>query len=460
MMDTHEQPSENDPQLSDFFEELEAKVDCAVKTYQAELKGFFAGLGTAVDIAKRAQAELDRIAATQFSVFRYFNTRELDLSRIFADLLDPSGRHGQGDHFLRLFLDSDKLPRALSSSLPGRNLGECRVHLEFPTREGRRIDIVLEMPDNLWIGIENKPWAKDQDWRSSPVVDQRHSIQIKDYLNDLKSRSRETAWILYFSGEGKNPSKWSELTPEERERCPTVPYRSDNDVSPSLEHWIEKCSERCEAETVRWFLKDLLKYIRMEFRTPGQRLGESLMTKDNDTVARFIRNNPTYMELAFKVEKAAPRIREEAVRKVLKRVEERLSKRFADGQWAVKFLKAGRPRQPQAVRIKKHSWQCVAPGWESWEGIRLDRDWRGPIISVSRFRELKMPEIEQILKHHIGLPQLRDKDYFCCCLEGDLKDWNGADFVFRAWHKPEKIAKDLAEKMEILAIEIDKILPG
>ena len=263
MIDTHDQACEIDPRLRDFFGNLEDKVDGAIETYQAELKGFFAGLGPAVAIAKRAQAELDRIAATRFSVFPYFSAGELDLSRIFADLLDPSGRHGQGDRFLRLFLDG--LPSEMRSSLSGLNLRECKVHLEFPTREHReeapgRIDIVLKMPNDHWIGIENKPWAEDQDQ------------QIKRYLKDLMGRGpggSGTAWILYFSGDGEKPTEWQDLKPEERERCLTVPYRRGNDGSPSLEHWIEQCREKCEAEVVRWFLKDLLEYIRCKFEIPG-----------------------------------------------------------------------------------------------------------------------------------------------------------------------------------------------
>ncbi len=265
MMDTHEQPSENDPQLKDFFEKLEGKVDSTTKTYQAELTGFFAGLGPTIDIAKRAQAKLDRIAATRFSVFRYFHTGELDLSRIFADLLNPSGRHGQGDCFLQLFLDM--LPSRMSILCSGPNLHQCEVRTEFPTRghgeqAPRKIDVVLKMPNELWIGIENKPWADDRDG------------QIEAYWKDLNERG--TARMLYFSGEGTDPSKSSlgnlRSTPH---RWLTVPFRSDTDGKPSLESWIQRCREQCEAEVVRWFLKDLLEYIRRQFKLPTPAISDA-----------------------------------------------------------------------------------------------------------------------------------------------------------------------------------------
>ena len=84
-----------------------------------ELSTFFAGLQPAVEIARRAQEEMDRRAATKFSVLDLFRShsegrvRETHLSRIFAGLLDPLGTHGQGDRFLSLFL------KDLKETLPG-----------------------------------------------------------------------------------------------------------------------------------------------------------------------------------------------------------------------------------------------------------------------------------------------------------------------------------------------------
>ena len=71
--------------------------------------------------------------------------------------------------------------------------------------------------------------------------------------------------MLYFSKDGGNPTEWPNLEPEERDLCLTVPYRKGNDRPPSVEYWIEECRKRCEAEVVRWFLEDLLKFIRREF---------------------------------------------------------------------------------------------------------------------------------------------------------------------------------------------------
>lgn len=248
MNDMHVEVCETE--LRNFFGNLGREVSSTIKAHKDELTSFFSDLGPAVDIAKQAQEEMDWRAATRFSIFDYFRVRETDLSRIFAGLLDPSGTHGQGDRFLSLFLKE-----TLPEYSPPRTFTSAKmVHIEYATHERRKIDIVLEMPDNHWIGIENKPWAEEQ------------KEQVKAYLEYLQSRVKRsgTAGILYLSGNGRDP-KTLPTDPELKKFCWTVSYRK-NDTRSSLENWIEQCWRECEAERVRWFLKDLLKYIQQTFK--------------------------------------------------------------------------------------------------------------------------------------------------------------------------------------------------
>ena len=246
--------------LSDFFEGLANEINLAANSHKADLQAFFAGLGPSVRIARRAQAELDRRAATRFSLFDFFHEREEDLSRVFGRLLDPGGTHGQGDTFLRLFLD--EVQKVLDGEVQGRfppgNLRDSRVYLEHHTDTGRIIDIVVRVCGDTWIGIENKPWAEEQ------------PNQVRDYLKYLQTKAGpETdpdAWLVYLSGDGKRPKTLPDA-PKDRMRCPTLPYRGVELDSPSLANWVEKCRTECEAERVRWFLTDLLEYIRKWFES-------------------------------------------------------------------------------------------------------------------------------------------------------------------------------------------------
>ncbi len=238
--------TDHDVALPDFFAGLDSAIVGARRDHEARLAAFFAGLGPVVEVARCAQAVLDRRVAPRFSVFDYFKERETDLSRAFRGLLDPAGAHGQGNTFLQLFLDEIHL----REDFPHPDTKECKAHLEYSVNDSK-IDIVLEMPGNRWIGIENKPWAVEQ------------PDQIKNYMRDLRSKT-EAAWILYLSGNGNDP----ETLPKEgegRERCLTIPYRTRDGKPPSLENWIRRCGEQCEAERVRWFLKDFLEYIEGNF---------------------------------------------------------------------------------------------------------------------------------------------------------------------------------------------------
>ena len=250
--------SEHSTRLSAFFRDLDLNTHRVTSSHMADLEGFFGGLGPAVDIARRAQAELDRRAATRFTLFDFFRAWETDLSRIFGGLLDPGGTHGQGEMFLRLFLDEVRkvLDKGVVERFQDEDLRDSQVHLEHRTDAGRSIDIVLKMPGSTWIGIENKPWAGEQ------------QNQVSDYLKYLRSRGGQendtNAWLIYLSGDGKPPETLPGV-PEESMRCPTLPYRGVQHGSPSLETWIGKCRLACEAERVRWFLTDLLEYIRRWF---------------------------------------------------------------------------------------------------------------------------------------------------------------------------------------------------
>ena len=246
--------------LKTFSADLDRAVVAAARVRHAELAAFFSAFSVAVDIAERAQAEMDRRAATRFSIFEYISVYETDLSRVFGGLLDPSGNHGQGDRFLRLFLDQIccGLPEAQRGRLPNADFGECSVRLEHPTANGGRIDIVLKLPGNRWLGIENKPWAVEQ------------VKQVESYLADLRRRTTSggsaEAWLVYLSGDGSD-SETSPDDEEERVRCVTMGYRGSASGVPSVEEWIRRCLQECEAERVRWFLTDLLEYVRRSFET-------------------------------------------------------------------------------------------------------------------------------------------------------------------------------------------------
>ncbi len=233
-----------------------------------EIEAMFAVMEPAVTAATlavrmmedRLQAGHDRRTAAAFSVADLAVTRELDLSRLFAHLLDPGGSHAQGATFLSLLLEELRLAPDAAGKLaafqspPGAG---SRVETEHWTGSGS-IDIFLELDRDRRIAIENKPWAWDQ------------PEQVVRYLSYLRQRSAgsagrgetaadESFLLLYWSGDGRDPDD-CKAAPE----CITMPYRETADRS-SVEGWLRRCAVACEAPQVRAFLLDLLRYVESTF---------------------------------------------------------------------------------------------------------------------------------------------------------------------------------------------------
>ena len=143
-----------------------------------EYRRFFAELLPRLDAARQLEREFDRRFAHRFNVLDYLRQDELGLSRIVADLLDPTARHGQGTLFLAAFLGLD----GVRDALRWPDLDRCRIMVitERQIDHERRIDVSVEIVDAegnaCCLAIENKPYAADQ------------PKQVEDYLSSLESR--------------------------------------------------------------------------------------------------------------------------------------------------------------------------------------------------------------------------------------------------------------------------------
>ena len=340
--------------------------------------------------------------------------KETRLSRILAGLLDPSGTHGQGDRFLSFFL-KEMLPGDFSCV---DITGASTVHLEYPTHEGRRIDIVLKMPGNHWIGIENKPWAEEGEG------------QVSAYLKFLerKARNGKPPWILYLSGDGSCPdlSGAAKL----KNCCITVPYRKN--TGSSVEGWVEKCWRECEAEPVRWFLKDLLEYIRRNFNKENQVMGQDDIDK---TTVEFILGSRN-LALANEVKKAMPQVRHQLITDVKERLAE-----WCENQDSWKVSE----KETQGYALKREGWPLPA-------GVYFEADWLKVILPPNTPPKEFQSKFENLIE----------------CTTNKSK-WEGYDVIqiyydlFGTANQSKSMAKEeiidgLAANMERWATAVDKII--
>lgn len=202
-------------------------------------------------------------ADVEFEVFSLFRPNECDLSRILGMLLDPHGSHRQGETFLASFVEMVARQQSSLHSQDWLNVSAWRGYeIECPTSAGRRLDVVLHFKGGL-LGIENKPWAIDQ------------NAQLSDYADHLENSSPGNWILVYLCNE--EPSETS-LLPEKaqqlraEDRLVQVSFRS-------LSSWIEGCAEKSTSAKVSSFLNDFRRYIHREIN------GEIMRSQDTELAA-------------------------------------------------------------------------------------------------------------------------------------------------------------------------------
>lgn len=108
--------------------------------------------------AKVAQQE-SRLRGEQFNIFHAcgVNHYETTHSAIIAEFLNPQGCHGQGDVYLKEFLDIV----GKNGTLPVFDTSTASVFTEYVVPNGR-LDILITNTKNQAVIIENKIYAGDQ----------------------------------------------------------------------------------------------------------------------------------------------------------------------------------------------------------------------------------------------------------------------------------------------------------
>ncbi|HET7290652.1 MAG TPA: PD-(D/E)XK nuclease family protein [Thermodesulfobacteriota bacterium] len=182
-------------------------------------------------------------------MFDYIYPDENTISDVIANMLDPSGTHGQGEKFLRNFLS--EIGISINSDKVGVQIKREET-TKYIRSALRRIDITIDFNNcERAIAIENKPWDGEQ-------LD-----QVKDYIDHLSKKYKDNYVLVYLTGDGSEPQSIEQilkvaLIAEGRLRV--IPY------IPRLMNWLEVCFKDCQSEKMRLFLRDFMRYIENNFR--------------------------------------------------------------------------------------------------------------------------------------------------------------------------------------------------
>ncbi len=181
----------------------------------------------------------------EFNLVSLISPKELQLSKIIAEFLNPNGRHEQKELFLKKFVQKF-IPNKRNVKYHNIN-----VILEFGKNVNGRIDILIDFDGEYAIAIENKPFANDQ------------NEQIIHYVNYLKDNYRENFTMMYLSTFGQPPTEKS-LPKDERKKLgnefAVISYRDIRD-------WLIETSILINPNSTRLklLIDEFIEYVNINF---------------------------------------------------------------------------------------------------------------------------------------------------------------------------------------------------
>lgn len=252
--------------------------------------------------------------APEFNIFNFLRSDETGVSRVFADLLDPEGTHGQGKLFIDIF--SKKLGE---DYLWISSAKKWTVSTEKQANGQRRIDIYLDSENGI-IGIENKPWAGDQ------------QNQLSDYADYLKNSSRGGKWLLIYIS--NTPPSENSIKNNERRRL----EESNNLVTLDynfIKDWLEESAFKSKSLTVRIFIENLISYL---LKTVNKDID---MQEETEVIKEIISSNDN-ISAAFSVGRSLPHLKRDLLKKFKQSLGECLDKNGFHLVWDEMLVNEGR----------------------------------------------------------------------------------------------------------------------
>ncbi|MDB6019689.1 MAG: hypothetical protein JWR19_4178 [Pedosphaera sp.] len=219
--------------------------------------------------AERRHAEtLARATGEHFNIFKILGIGHYEVrthSPILGDLLNPKGSHGQGDTFLRLFINQ----LDVKDFDPASARLELEYHIGTVTdKSGGRIDIVILDGNGHAIFIENKIYAGDQE------------KQLQRY------RERDAqAHLLYLTLQGDLPAGFTEERLQNI-RAIRISYAIH------IRDWLVAC--RKEAASLPQVRETISQYLHLIRELTGQSLTQFMnkelinkITDDEDSLSAY-----------------------------------------------------------------------------------------------------------------------------------------------------------------------------
>lgn len=159
-------------------------------------------------------------------------------SKILAELLSPTGSHGQNAIFLDEFCRLFKIPMFRKDAVV-----TTEVSVRVRGAEGRRFDILIEDAESICI-IENKIFAGEQ------------PEQLKSYSEWLKGVSKKNKTLIFLTPNGRESA-----STEDKASYKALAYMKEGRVD--ICDWLELCRrEAIDAPFVRESISQYINHIK------------------------------------------------------------------------------------------------------------------------------------------------------------------------------------------------------
>ena len=152
-------------------------------SFTNQLESYFSIITTKVNFVNQVKKEYSKILASDFNSLDFLYFGENKVSEILCFLLNPNSSHGQGDVFLKLFIDEFNINFSYD------DIKDVFAQVEKSTHYNRRIDIFIRntKTDNI-IAIENKIYNNTKD----------QTNQINDYLDYLNNITKNNDFTFFY----------------------------------------------------------------------------------------------------------------------------------------------------------------------------------------------------------------------------------------------------------------------
>ena len=386
----------------------------------ARIGGLFATLGPRLTAARRVEHELNRALAARFNPLDYLRTDELGLSRIVADLLNPSAAHGQGTAFLSAFLERvrDVLPR---EHLPNLDHSHVVTRCERLIDNRRRLDVSVEIcaadAKPICLAIENKPYAADGDG------------QVDAYLNFLRGRYPDRFLLIYLSPHGGLPSLESLPTDANAEGLATLAYCPATDVGPdretvkqlpfALTEWLHECATACDVDRLRWFLRDTEKFCHKQFG------GIVTTDRERQEVRDFVLSSEENLLAAFAVKDAYPSIRNEVIEGFLERLRCRVAQDIGQNDLSFEYSFTDKWKDDGLWAWREDWWSDLATPiiWLGHDSPNASQWWLGIGFTPLDSKDPRIDELREPLEAELGPSSGRATNFPWWRYLDEHKDW-------------------------------------